>query len=170
MPAVNGQRFEDDFREVTLGNLAPLGATKTWRNAQAVVELMAGPGQPNLNYELDFETSTGSIANVSGIGFFGGRINSFSSGLATVTGTLDLGGFGSGSDAVLVWSLSELESATVRPPVVQMQRTESAAARPGGPNIGHHRTRQRVGVASSTVHQRSPVRSEDAAPRFRPPR
>jgi hypothetical protein len=149
MPAVNGQRFEDDFSEATLGNLAPLNATPAWRNAQAAVVLMEGPGAPSLNYELQFQTTAVSTAFVQDIGFFGGRIASNSSGIAVLSATLDLGRFGSGSDSVLVWSVSPLESVTIRPPAVSVQRTDPPLP---GPTV---RLSARTAATSATISRPS---------------
>ncbi len=140
--------IEADFVDAINGNLTPT-PLPTWRYAQGLANLMERPGGPTFNYELAFTTSSVSTAFVQHIGFFGGRIASNSSGLAVVSGTLNLGGFGTGTDSLLVWSLPGLESAAFDPSTLTIDRTEAPI--PGRPVI----TRVTTAPASATISRPS---------------
>ncbi|HEY2431353.1 MAG TPA: S8 family serine peptidase, partial [Vicinamibacterales bacterium] len=122
--------IEAPFQDAIRHNLSPLGATATWRNAQALTGLLEGPDTPFLSTDLALATSDTPTAFVQQGGFFSGRIASNVSGLAVVTGTLDLGGFGRRSDGVLVWSLPAIESVRVDPSVLEIRRTDAPTPGP----------------------------------------
>jgi hypothetical protein len=117
------------FDDAINGAYAPADNTPTWRNAQALVKLLEGPDTTDLRYTLDLSTSSTPVAIPSNFPFFRARFSSGTAGLAIVTGRLNLGGFGTGIDSVLVWSLPSLESVDVDPPSLQINR--NSAPTPG---------------------------------------
>jgi hypothetical protein len=129
--------IEEQFSSAIDNAFAPPGNTPTWRNAQALVKLLEGPGTANLNYTLDLSTTSSSVASFLGSPFFRARITSNAAGLALVTGRLNLGGFGTGTDSVLVWSLSSLESVQIDPPTLQIDRTSSPSPGPALRAVAH---------------------------------
>jgi hypothetical protein len=133
------------FADAINGAYAPADNTPTWRNAQALVKLLEGPDTTDLRYTLDLSTSSTPIAIPSNFPFFRARFSSGTAGLAIVTGRLNLGGFGTGIDSVLVWSLPSLESVDVDPPSLQINRDSAPTP---GPTL---RAIARTGAASAAV-------------------
>jgi hypothetical protein len=137
--------IEEQFDDAIEGAFAPIASTPTWQNARALVKLMEGPGATDLRYTLDLATSSSSTAFFNNSPFFRARIRSNTAGLALVTGRLNLAGFGTGIDSVLVWSLPALQSVTVDPGSLAINRAAQPAP---GPAL---RAVAEVSPASATV-------------------
>jgi hypothetical protein len=63
------------------------------------------------------------------------RVTGFTSGIAVVSGVLDLGGFGQSADGVMVWVLPPLDSVRPKQKVTEIKRTDPASP---GPAVRSH--------------------------------